>query len=40
MQKAWKFKRLLLQTKNPLKICVNNGFLGAVIPRERRNSEY
>ena len=20
---AWKFKRLLLQTKNPLKICVN-----------------
>lgn len=26
MQKAWKFKRLLLQTKNPLKICVNKGF--------------
>ena len=25
-QKAWKFKRLLLQTKIPLKICVNKGF--------------
>ena len=39
--KAWKFKRLLLQNKEPFgtEILSKQRFLGAVIPRENRNSQ-